>query len=146
MPISFIYIPDSFYHVGNEIYNSLSHHQNIRLRIQFPYDMLNKIEAFLDNIAFPAKPEGLYEPITYSLEMGGKRIRPVLTLMAHNMYKPCDDNALSAAAAIAPALGLRTMRVALSADTEVTHIDIVDKSITVAKSNDKIFFTINSPI
>ena len=62
--------------------------------------MLNKIEQFLDHIAFPAKPEGLYEPITYSLEMGGKRIRPVLTLLAHNMYKPCDENTLVAAASI----------------------------------------------
>ncbi len=62
--------------------------------------MLNRIEQFLDNIAFPQKPEGLYEPITYSLEMGGKRIRPVLTLLAHSLFRPCDENTLCAAAAI----------------------------------------------
>ena len=62
--------------------------------------MLNQIEQFFDAIAFPQKPEGLYEPITYSLEMGGKRIRPVLTLLAHNLYAPCDENTLRAASAI----------------------------------------------
>ncbi len=62
--------------------------------------MLTKIEQFLSNIAFPQTPEGLYEPITYSLEMGGKRIRPVLTLLAHSLYRSCDDNTLRAACAI----------------------------------------------
>ena len=62
--------------------------------------MLSKIEQFLDTITFPQKPEGLYEPITYSLEMGGKRIRPVLTLLAHSLYRACDDNTFRAAAAI----------------------------------------------
>ena len=62
--------------------------------------MLNKIEQFLSAIAFPQTPEGLYEPIAYSLEMGGKRIRPVLTLLAHSLYRPCDENTLRAACAI----------------------------------------------
>ncbi|MEE0803788.1 MAG: polyprenyl synthetase family protein, partial [Prevotellamassilia sp.] len=62
--------------------------------------MLNQIEQFIDNIVFPEKPEGLYEPITYSLEMGGKRIRPVLTLLSHSLYAPCNDDTLRAAVAI----------------------------------------------
>jgi geranylgeranyl diphosphate synthase type II len=32
-------------------------------------------------------PKGLYEPIAYELSLGGKRIRPVLMLMAYNLYK-----------------------------------------------------------
>ena len=62
--------------------------------------MLNQIEQFIDHINFPQKPEGLYEPITYSLEMGGKRIRPVLTLLSHSLYAPCNDDTLRAAVAI----------------------------------------------
>lgn len=42
--------------------------------------------AYINNavkdIAYPAEPHGLYEPIRYTLEGGGKRIRPVLTLAA----------------------------------------------------------------
>lgn len=30
-------------------------------------------------------PQGLYAPIAYVLSMGGKRIRPVLMLMAYNL-------------------------------------------------------------
>lgn len=33
------------------------------------------------------KPEGLYDPIRYVLSLGGKRIRPVLMLMAYNLYQ-----------------------------------------------------------
>lgn len=62
--------------------------------------MLNTIEKFIANLSFPQKPEGLYEPIAYSLEMGGKRIRPVLTLLAHSIYKPIDENTLLAATAV----------------------------------------------
>ncbi len=62
--------------------------------------MLNKIETFIDNLSFPVNPVGLYEPITYSLEMGGKRIRPVLTLLAHELYKPCGEAAMNAAVAV----------------------------------------------
>ena len=62
--------------------------------------MLNTIEKFIANLSFPKKPEGLYEPISYALEIGGKRIRPVLTLLAHALYKPCDENTLRAAVAV----------------------------------------------
>ena len=33
---------------------------------------------------FTRTPQGLYAPVTYVLSMGGKRIRPVLMLMAYN--------------------------------------------------------------
>ena len=38
------------------------------------------------------KPEGLYDPIRYVLSLGGKRIRPVLMLMAYNLYFPASSS------------------------------------------------------
>lgn len=44
------------------------------------------INQYIDNLTYPAKPEGLYNPIRYVLSLGGKRIRPALMLMAYNLY------------------------------------------------------------
>jgi geranylgeranyl diphosphate synthase type II len=56
-----------------------------------------KIEVAQINERIPRK---LYEPVIYSLQMGGKRIRPVLLLMSYNLFKPDVDRALPAAVAI----------------------------------------------
>ena len=45
-------------------------------------------------------PVELYEPIHYSLTMGGKRLRPVLLLLAYNLFKEDVSRALPAAIAI----------------------------------------------
>lgn len=45
-------------------------------------------------------PSGLYEPVGYSLKMGGKRLRPVMLLMAYNMFSDEIKNALPAAIGI----------------------------------------------
>ncbi len=45
-------------------------------------------------------PVELYEPIHYSLEMGGKRLRPVLLLLAYNLFSEDVMPALPAAIAI----------------------------------------------
>lgn len=49
--------------------------------------LLDKINTHLSELRLTRSPQGLYEPVTYALSMGGKRIRPVLMLMAHNLYK-----------------------------------------------------------
>ena len=46
------------------------------------------------------KPEGLYDPIRYVLSLGGKRIRPVLMLMAYNLYQEDVTPIMSQALAI----------------------------------------------
>lgn len=38
------------------------------------------IESELKSIRYPAEPNGLYEPIRYALQAGGKRLRPTLLL------------------------------------------------------------------
>lgn len=49
---------------------------------------------------FSHEPEELYAPIDYTLSLGGKRIRPVLTLMACEMFGGDINNALPQAIAI----------------------------------------------
>ena len=51
----------------------------------------------LANLSYPSRPEGLYDPIAYVLSLGGKRIRPVLLLMAYNLYRDDVEKALPAA-------------------------------------------------
>lgn len=50
-------------------------------------ELLEKINYLITNLKFDRTPQGLYDPVTYVLSMGGKRIRPVLMLMAYNLYK-----------------------------------------------------------
>ena len=50
--------------------------------------------------ALPAQPEGLYEPIRYTLSLGGKRMRPLLTLMGAGLFKEDVHCALHAAKGI----------------------------------------------
>lgn len=38
-------------------------------------------------MAIDRQPASLYEPIEYVLSIGGKRVRPVLTLLAYNLYR-----------------------------------------------------------
>jgi geranylgeranyl diphosphate synthase type II len=45
-------------------------------------------------------PKNLYEPINYILELGGKRIRPVLTLMTAEIFETDYKKALPAALAV----------------------------------------------
>ncbi|HKC67375.1 MAG TPA: polyprenyl synthetase family protein, partial [Bacteroidia bacterium] len=35
---------------------------------------------------FPKTPENLYQPLTYFLALGGKRVRPLLTLIASDFF------------------------------------------------------------
>lgn len=46
----------------------------------------NIIDTAVEAQVYPKKPEGLYAPISYFLQLGGKRIRPVLLLLAIEMF------------------------------------------------------------
>lgn len=63
-------------------------------------DILNKINQYLDDMAYTRKPASLYEPIKYALSMGGKRIRPVLMLLAYNLFKDDPESILMPACAL----------------------------------------------
>ena len=64
--------------------------------------ILSAIENYLAQADFPAEPELLYAPIGYSLAGGGKRLRPMLLMLAHGIFSDDMQQALPAAAASAP--------------------------------------------
>lgn len=45
-------------------------------------EYLSMVNDAIANLKLPAQPAGLYDPIRYTLDCGGKRLRPVLTLSA----------------------------------------------------------------
>ncbi len=45
-------------------------------------EYLQTVNDALSNLRLPEQPAGLYSPIVYTLDCGGKRLRPVLTLAA----------------------------------------------------------------
>ena len=47
-----------------------------------------------------AEPKNLYEPVSYILDLGGKRLRPVLTLMTAELFGGTSDDAMDAALAV----------------------------------------------
>ncbi len=55
---------------------------------------------YLKNHAFDAQPVELYEPIDYIMNLGGKRLRPVMLLMSYNLFDEQVEKALPAAYAI----------------------------------------------
>ena len=66
---------------------------------------------------FPAEPTSLYEPAEYFLEMGGKRIRPVLCLMGNELFDIINPDAYEVATAIE-----------LFHNFTLIHDDIMDKA------------------
>lgn len=51
-------------------------------------DILSKIEARIGSLQLNREPQSLYEPISYSMGNGGKRIRPLLTVLACQAFDP----------------------------------------------------------
>lgn len=47
----------------------------------------NDFELFLKKQSYSSGPQNLYEPIRYIMGIGGKRIRPVLTLLAADLFE-----------------------------------------------------------
>ena len=62
--------------------------------------LLEMVNSYIDSLDYKRPPVGLYEPVEYTLALGGKRIRPVLMLMAYNIYKENVDAILPTAVAI----------------------------------------------
>ncbi len=58
------------------------------------------ISAYFEELSVVREPKNLYEPIQYILSLGGKRMRPVLTLMATDIFDGDCKKALAAATAV----------------------------------------------
>ena len=57
----------------------------------------NAFIAHLESSVEREEPRNLYEPVQYILQLGGKRLRPILTLMAADMFGADFRDALNAA-------------------------------------------------
>jgi len=75
------------------------------------------ITSELAKINWNKEPRGLYEPIGYVLSMGGKRIRPALSLMACNLFSE------NLQPAVLPALGIEVFH-----NFTLLHDDIMDRA------------------
>lgn len=63
-------------------------------------NILNLVNTNIDNTKYDLAPATLFEPITYILSLGGKRVRPALALMAYNLYKNDIEKVIPIAKAI----------------------------------------------
>jgi geranylgeranyl diphosphate synthase type II len=80
-------------------------------------ETLDSFETFFAAHEFPPQPKKLYEPCSYLLRMGGKRIRPVLCLMSHELFAELNENVWHTATAIE-----------LFHNFTLMHDDIMDKA------------------
>ena len=63
-------------------------------------EVLDIVNNEIKDIKFPYPPKSLFDPITYILSLGGKRIRPALALIGYNMYKSDINKAFPIALAV----------------------------------------------
>ena len=49
-------------------------------------EILQIVAQAVESLDWNRTPRELYEPIDYTLALGGKRVRPALSLMAADMY------------------------------------------------------------
>ncbi len=82
-----------------------------------PSQLIDQIDKHISLLPFDKTPHGLYEPIRYVMHLGGKRIRPVLMMMAYNLYKESVEDILS------PAVGLEIYH-----NFTLLHDDLMDRA------------------
>ena len=63
-------------------------------------ELTEKINQHITGLTFNRQPEELYKPVSYVLSLGGKRIRPLLMLMAYNLYREDVEHIFSQATSI----------------------------------------------
>ncbi len=81
-------------------------------------ELVALFETRLNNtLPFPERPETLYEPCRYFMGIGGKRVRPVICLMANELFGDITEDAYRAA-----------MGVELFHNFTLIHDDIMDKA------------------
>jgi geranylgeranyl diphosphate synthase, type II len=63
-------------------------------------DLQHKLKHVFSELRLQGQPPELYEPIRYTMEQGGKRMRPLLTLLACDMFGGDVQKAMDAAVGI----------------------------------------------
>src|ERR1035437_3444487 len=80
-------------------------------------ELQERIQKELAELSFNKQPIELYEPIKYSLSLGGKRIRPLLTLLACDLFGGDINKALKTS------IGIEEFH-----NFTLLHDDIMDKA------------------
>lgn len=80
-------------------------------------ELLDMVRAHIAELQFTRTPKGLYDPVTYVLSLGGKRIRPVLMLMAYNLFREDVKSILQ------PATGIEVYH-----NYTLLHDDLMDRA------------------
>lgn len=80
-------------------------------------EYLETVNQAIAAIPYPAAPSKLYEPISYHMALGGKRVRPVLTLMA------CEAMGGELSQALDAAVGLEMFH-----NFTLLHDDVMDNA------------------
>lgn len=80
-------------------------------------EYVDMVSEAIGNLKLPSQPAGLYAPITYTLDCGGKRLRPVLTLAA------CDAFGKAPMTAIHQAIAIEMFH-----NFTLLHDDVMDKA------------------
>ena len=62
--------------------------------------VLSIVNEAIQSLPFNRQPTSLYEPVRYVLSIGGKRMRPVLMLLAYNLFKDNPQSILNQACAL----------------------------------------------
>jgi geranylgeranyl diphosphate synthase type II len=81
------------------------------------FELVKTFEKYLTEKAFSGKPENLYDPMNYMMNLGGKRVRPVLTMLGCEIYRGNIEHALPAA-----------LCVEIFHNFTLVHDDIMDKA------------------
>jgi len=76
------------------------------------------LKAIFDNLTFTPEPAGLYDPLRYMMEIGGKRIRPRLCLTTYSLFKDEFSEEI-----LAPAAAIEVFH-----SFTLIHDDIMDKA------------------
>lgn len=76
------------------------------------------IKEMFANLRFTAEPAGLYDPLRYMIEIGGKRIRPRLCLTSYALFKDSFSEEI-----LAPAAAIEVFH-----SFTLIHDDIMDKA------------------
>ena len=79
--------------------------------------LLKKVNDLLAAMPYDRQPQSLYEPVKYVLSIGGKRMRPVLMLLAYNLFRDDPERILMRA------IGLETYH-----NYTLLHDDLMDNA------------------
>lgn len=76
------------------------------------------LKELFANLKFTEEPKGLYDPLRYMMEIGGKRIRPRLCLTTYSLYKDSFNEGI-----LSPAAAMEVFH-----SFTLIHDDIMDKA------------------